>query len=61
MAIPSGSPDMLLVPGVAPGGAGDRIVGGWIFWIRSPTQDWDYANDVDLLQGRRIFDVNLPE
>jgi hypothetical protein len=56
-----GDPDMLLVPGVATGGACDRIVGGWVFWIRSTTQDWEEANDVDLLQGRRIFEVNLQE
>jgi hypothetical protein len=57
-----GSPDMLLVPGVAPGGACDRIVGGWIFWMRSTTQPLEEgANSVDLFQGRRIFDVNLQE
>ena len=56
-----GNPDMLMVPGVAPGGAGDRIVGGWIFWIRSTAQPWGGANDVALLQGRRLFDVNLQE
>jgi hypothetical protein len=55
-----GDSEMLLVPGVN-SGACDGILGGWIFWMRSITQPEGGENDVDLLQGRRIFDLNLPE
>jgi hypothetical protein len=53
-----GSPDMIFVPGVDAAGC-DQIVGGWVFWIRSIFQPDREENDVDLLQGRRLYDTRM--
>ncbi|MHC4971334.1 MAG: hypothetical protein ACYTG3_03295 [Planctomycetota bacterium] len=53
-----GSPDMIFVPGVDPAGC-DQIVGGWVFWIRTLFQPERDENDVDLLQGRRLYDTRM--
>jgi len=53
-------PELILVPGVQ-AGACDRIVDGWVFWFRTPALPDGGELDVDLLQGRRFHDLNLPE
>jgi hypothetical protein len=53
-------PEFMFVPGVQ-GRACDRIVDGWVFWFRATALSDDDELDVDLLQGRRFYDLNLPE
>jgi hypothetical protein len=59
-------PHLILAPGVS-GGVCDRIVDSWVFWFRSTaltdddSEDSGEELDVDLLQGRRFYDLNLPE